>query len=117
MSSEEINFKDLSKTELDNLKDLYVENRLSKMSESELRSFVKGSIEDQIKGTVGNEEEKEAWLEMKNHFKDSFDARIISVMNSHREKSISPEQTELDQRIELLEKRKEEKDTKVEDMW
>ena len=67
MSSEEINFKDLSKPELDNLKDLYVENRLSKMTESDLRSFVKGAIEDQIKGTVGNEEEKEVWLEMKDY--------------------------------------------------
>ena len=38
-------------------------------------------------------------------------------MNSRSDKSISPEQSELDQRIELLEKRKEEKDTKVEDMW
>ena len=35
------------------------------MTESDLRNFVKEIIIDQIKGTVGNAEEKEAWEEIK----------------------------------------------------
>ena len=119
MSTEEITFKNLSKVELSNLKDLYVESRLNKMNESDLRSFFKSSISDQVHGTVGNEEEKEAWKEMKDHFKDDFDLMVLRVMKSRSDDAdtTSPEQKELERRIELLEKRKEETNSTLEDMW
>ena len=62
---EELTYKDLSETELDTLKDIYISSRVNSMTESDLRKFVKEIIIDQIKGTVGNAEEKEAWEEMK----------------------------------------------------
>ncbi len=117
MSNEEINFKDLNDLELDKLKDLYVESRLQSMSEEDLRTFVRISIEDQIKGTVGNQEEKEAWLEMKEFFKDDFDSKILFVRKGNQAVQLSPEEEELEKRKNLLEKRKKEKESKIEDMW
>ena len=117
MSNEEINFKDLNDLELDKLKDLYVESRLKHMSEDDLRNFFRISIEDQIKGTVGNQEEKEAWLEMKQYFKDDFQDKILSVRNGNQVDQLSPEEEELEKRKNLLEKRRNEKDSKSEDMW
>ena len=67
---EELTYKDLSEKELDTLKDIYIASRVNSMNESELRKFVKEIIIDQIKGTVGNAEEKEAWEEIKDHFSE-----------------------------------------------
>ena len=58
---DELSYKDLSENELDALKDIYISSRVNNMTESDLRKFVKEIIIDQIKGTVGNAEEKEAW--------------------------------------------------------
>ena len=80
MSEKEINFKDLSKSELEILKDNYVASRLACMTEADLIAFAKAVIEDQVKGTVGNEEEKEAWEEIKEHFKENFDLEIKKVI-------------------------------------
>ena len=116
MSNEEINFKDLNDLELDKLKDLYVESRVGNMSENDLRNFVRISIDDQIKGTVGNQEEKEAWLEMKEFFKDDFQDKILFVRKGNQIEKLTPED-ELEKRKNLLEKRKNEKDSKADDMW
>ena len=50
---EELTYKDLSETELESLKDMYISSRVNTMTESDLRKFVKEIIIDQIKGTVG----------------------------------------------------------------
>ena len=117
MTNEEINFKDLNDFELDKLKDLYVESRVGNMSENDLRNFVRISIDDQIKGTVGNQEEKEAWLEMKEYFKDDFEDKILIVRKGNQIEKLTPEEEELEKRKNLLEKRKNEKDSQAEDMW
>ena len=117
MCIEETNFTDLSDLELDKLKDLYVESRLSSMTEDEFKKFVRASIEDQIKGTVGKEEEKEAWLEMKEYFKDDFSDKILNIKNAKLGNKLSPEEEELEKRKILLEKRKKEQDSNFEDMW
>ena len=117
MSNEEINFKDLKDLELDKLKDLYVESRLNIMSVEDMRNFVRISIDDQIKGTVGNQEEKEAWLEMKEYFKDDFEDQILIVRKGNQIEQLTPEEEELEKRKNLLEKRRNEKDSKTEDMW
>ena len=41
MKDEAISFKDLTKAQLDALKDLYIDSRLDSMSEVDLRKFVK----------------------------------------------------------------------------
>ncbi len=117
MSNEEINFKDLNDLELDKLKDIYVESRSKNMSEDDLRNFFRISIEDQIKGTVGNQEEKEAWLEMKEYFKDDFQDKILIVRKGNQVDLLTPEEEELEKRKNLLEKRRNEKDSMSEDMW
>tara|TARA_Y100001968_G_C19293486_1_gene685430 strand:+ start:252 stop:602 length:351 start_codon:yes stop_codon:yes gene_type:complete len=115
---EDITYKDLSQKELENLKDLYISSRLNSMSEKDLRSFVKEIIEDQIKGTVGNSEEREAWNEMKEHFSDNLSKMIQEVKekNKNQQENKSPEELEFDKRLSLL-KRKEDEQNKNSDMW
>ena len=74
---EELSYKDLSQTELDTLKDMYISSRIKNMTEPELRKFVKEIIVDQIKGTVGNAEEREAWEEIKEHFSEDLSQKIL----------------------------------------
>ena len=76
---EELNYKDLTEKELDTLKDMYISSRVNSMTESDLREFVKEIIIDQIKGTVGNAEEKEAWEEIKDHFHEDFNKKILDL--------------------------------------
>ena len=117
MSTEETTFKDLNDLELDKLKDLYIESKVNNVTEEELKNFYKVSIKDQIKGTVGNEEEKEAWMEMKEFFKDDFQDKILIVRKGNKIEQLSPEEEELEKRKNLLEKRRNEQDSKTEDMW
>ncbi len=118
MTKDKINFSDLSKIELDELKDLYVSSRLDLMSENDLKLFVKISLEDQIKGTVGNEEEREAWKEMEGHFKEDFVEKIFEIQQKRKDNSDMPiEKSEVEKRMKLLEQRKKEKEKEVEDMW
>ncbi len=118
MSNEKINFSDLSRDELDKLKDVYVSSRLKCMSENDLILFVKSVIEDQIKGTVGNEEEREAWKEMKEHFQDEFEEKIFEVRKKNKGNlETSAEQKELERRMKFLEERKKENEENNKDMW
>ena len=116
---EELTYKDLSQTELDTLKDMYISSRVNKMNESDLRKFVKEIIVDQIKGTVGNAEEKEAWDEIKDHFSEDLGKKIIEVKekcNKHiKIEQKSSEEKEFDRRLGLLQQQQEDQTTK--DMW
>ena len=76
---EELSYRDLSENELDALKDIYISSRVNNMTECDLRKFVKEIIVDQIKGTVGNAEEKEAWDEIKDHFSEDLSQKILEV--------------------------------------
>ncbi len=117
MTNDRLNFSDLTRDELDKLKDVYVDSRLNCMSNDDMRSFVKITIEDQIKGTVGNEEERDAWKEMRDHFQTDFEEKVLSVRKEQEgNQNISPEEIEKERRIKLVEKRKQEKDNN-EDMW
>ena len=118
MTNDKLKFSDLSRDELDKLKDVYVDSRLNCMTNEELRSFVKITIEDQIKGTVGNEEEREAWKEMRDHFKTDFEEKVLSVRNNSQGSiDIDPEKLEMENRMKLVEKRKKENENENEDMW
>ena len=116
---EEITYKDLSERELDTLKDMYISSRLNAMTESDLRKFVQEIIIDQIKGTVGNAEEKEAWEEIKDHFSEDLSKKIIEVKEkcnkNNKVAQKSPEEIEFDRRLGLLKQQQEEKLSK--DMW
>ena len=116
---EELTFKDLSQTELNALKDMYISSRVDTMSEIDLRKFVKEIIIDQIKGTVGNAEEKEAWQEIKDHFSENLSKIILEIKekcNKNYKKDVkSPEEVEFARRLGLLEQQQEEESSK--DMW
>ena len=117
---EELTYKDLSDSELDSLKDMYIESRLISMTENDLRKFVKEIIIDQVKGTVGNAEEKEVWDEIKEHFSDELSKKILEVKEKcSKNKKIdmrTPDQIEFENRLNLLKKQEEEKKSKN-DMW
>ena len=116
---EELTYKDLSETELDALKDIYISSRVNSMTESDLRKFVKEIIIDQIKGTVGNAEEKEAWEEIKDHFSEDLSQKILEVKEkcnkNPKVEQKSPEEIEFDRRLGLLKQQQEEQSSK--DMW
>ena len=116
---EELTYKDLTKTELDNLKDIYISSKVDSMTESDLREFVKEIIIDQVKGTVGNAEEKEVWEEIKDHFSENLTKKILEVKhkcskNPHLELK-SQEEIEFNRRLGLLKQQQEEKPSN--DMW
>ena len=116
---EELTYKDLSNNELDTLKDMYISSRVNSMTESDLRNFVKEIIIDQIKGTVGNAEEKEAWEEIKDHFSEDLSKKILEVKEkSNKNTKVeqkSQEEIEFDRRLGLLKQQQEDESSK--DMW
>ena len=116
---DELTYKDLSETELDTLKDMYISSRVNAMTESDLRKFVKEIIIDQIKGTVGNAEEKEAWEEIKDHFSEDLSKKILEVKKqcnkNHKVEQKSPDEIEFDRRLGLLKQQQEEQSSQ--DMW
>ena len=116
---EELTYKDLTPSELDTLKDMYISSRVDTMTESDLRKFVREIIIDQIKGTVGNAEEREAWEEIKDYFSDDLSKKILEVKEkcnkNYQVEKKSPEEIEFARRLGLLEQQQEEKSNK--DMW
>ena len=115
---EELTYKDLTEIELDSLKDMYISSRVNSMTEEDLRLFAKEIIIDQIKGTVGNAEEKEAWDEIKEHFSNELDQKILEVKSKFSKNTKvelkSPEEIEFDKRISLL---KQQQEDSSKDMW
>ena len=116
---EELTYKDLSETELEYLKDMYISSRVNTMTETDLRKFVKEIIIDQIKGTVGNAEEKEAWEEIKTHFSEDLSKIILEVKKkcnkNYKLEQKSQEEIEFDKRLGLLRQQQEDQTNK--DMW
>ena len=116
---DELTYKDLSETELGALKDIYILSKVNSMAETELRKFVKEIITDQIKGTVGNAEEKEVWEEIKDYYSDDLCKKIMEVKEKYNKKQKveqkSPEELEFDRRLGLLKQQQEEKQSN--DMW
>ena len=114
-----VSFKDLTKSQLDYLKDIYIDSRVSLMSEEDLKKLVKEVLDIQIKGTVGNDEELEVWKEMGQHFEDCFENKIKEVVKFRglKEERVEPEQEDYLKRLELLKQRNKEKDQKNVAMW
>ena len=116
---DELTYKDLTSNELDTLKDMYVSSRVNAMSEEDLRTFVKEIIVDQVKGAVGNAEEKEVWQEIKDHFSDELIIKIQVVKAKYSKNTRlelkTPEEIEFDKRLSLLKQQQEDKSSK--DMW
>ena len=69
-------YSDLSKKQLENLKEFYIQKKVESMSHKELEQYVREIISHQINDTIDKEEELEAWKEMSDFFGDNFEIVI-----------------------------------------
>ena len=117
MKKKTLTYSDLSKKQLENLKEFYIQKKIESMSHQALKQYVKEIISHQINDTIGKEEEMEAWREMSDFFGEEFEITILEI-----QKRFSDEQnlneTEIDpqkKRLELIEKNNLDQHKK--DMW
>ena len=117
MKKKSITFADLSKKQLQHLKEQYVQKKVKSMSNKELTEFVLEIISHQINDTIGQEEEMEAWKEMSNFYGDQFEIIILEIQQKYsKSESLQHyEENTQEHRLELLEKNCIEKEKK--DMW
>ena len=73
MAKKKLNYTDLSPKELELSKDTYIDLKVKSMNNDDLKDFAIENITLQIKSTIGNDEELEAWQEMEEFFKDEFE--------------------------------------------
>ena len=110
-------YSDLSKKQLEKLKELYIQKKVESMSHQELKQYVLEIISHQVNDTIGKEEEMEAWREMSDFFGEQFEIVILEIQTKNiDEKNVL--ETEIDsqkQRIELLERNNLDQEKK--DMW
>jgi len=117
MKKKPIIYSDLSKKQLENLKEIYIQKKIESMSPQELKHYVLEIISHQINDTIGKEEEMEAWREMSDFFGEQFEITILEIQTKFiDDKNVF--ETEIDpqkKRIELLEKNNLDQEKK--DMW
>ena len=117
MKKKSIVYSDLSKKQLENLKEIYIQKKVESMSHRELKEYVLEIISHQINNTIGNEEELEAWREISDFFGDQFEKIILEIQTKYiDDKNVI--ETKIDsqkQRIELLERNN--LDQEKRDMW
>ena len=117
MNKKPIIYSDLSKKQLENLKELYIQKKVESMSHQELKNYVREIISHQINDTIGKEEEMEAWREMSEFFGEQFEIIILEIQTKYiDDKNVL--ETEIDsqkKRIELLERNNLDQEKK--DMW
>ena len=117
MKKKTIIYSDLSKKQLENLKELYVQKKIESMSHQELKEYVQDIISHQVNDTIDKEEEMEAWREMSDFFGEQFEIVIQEIQIKYIDDKNTLE-TEIDsqkQRIELLERNNVDQEKK--DMW
>ena len=106
MKKNSLIYSDLSKKQLNNLKEFYIQKKIESMSHQELKQYVLEIISHQINDTIGKEEEMEAWKEMSDFFGDQFEIVILNIQKKYSENENALD-TEIDiqkQRLELLER-------------
>ncbi len=110
-------YSELSKKQLENLKEFYVEKKVESMSHQALKNYVLEIISHQINDTIGKEEEMEAWIEMSDFFGEHFEGIILDIQKkfSDDENVVDTEMDPQKQRLELLERNNLDQDKK--DMW
>ena len=117
MKKKIIIFSDLSKKQLEHLKDYYIQKKVDSMSNKELKEFVLEIITHQINDTIGREEEIEAWNEISNFFGEQFEIIIKEIQQKYKtnENDRDIEEDSQQYRLELLEKNNIDNNKK--DMW
>ena len=117
MKKKSLIYSDLSKKQLENLKEFYVEKKVGSMSHKELKQYVQEIISHQVNDTIDREEEMEAWREMSDFFGEQFEIVIqeIQIKYIDDENVLETEKDSQKQRIELLERNNVDQEKK--DMW
>ena len=110
-------YSDLSKKQLEKLKEFYIQKKVESMSHQELKNYVLEIISHQINDTIDKEEEMEAWREISDFFGEQFEIVILEMQTKYiDDKNVL--ETEIDsqeQRIKLLERNNLDHEKK--DMW
>ena len=117
MKKKSIIYSDLSKKQLEKLKEFYIKKKVESMSHQELKQYVLEIISHQINDTIDKEEEMEAWREMSDFFGEQFEIIILEIQAKYIDDKNLIE-TEIDsqkQRIKLLERNNLDQEKK--DMW
>ena len=117
MKKQSLIYSDLTRKQLQKLKEFYIQKKINSMSNEELKEFVLEIISHQINDTIGKEEEMEAWKEMSDFFGEQFEMITLEIQQKFSDNKDS-NNTELDdqkKRLELLERNKIEEAKK--DMW
>ena len=86
MVKNKIIYSDLSPKELELLKDTYIDLKVKNMNINDLKEYVIENLSLQIKSTIGDDEELEAWNEMEEFFKDEFENTIQNIQTKMRSK-------------------------------
>ena len=110
-------YSDLSKKQLEKLKELYVQKKVESMSHQDLKRYVLEIISHQINDTIDKEEEMEAWEEMSDFFGEQFEIVIKEIKTKFIDEKnvLETEINSQEQRIELLQKNNLDQEKK--DMW
>ena len=117
MKKKSIIYSDLSKKQLEKLKELYIQKKIESMSHQELKEYVQDIISHQVNDTIDKEEEMEAWREMSDFFGEQFEIVLQEIQLKYIDDNKVLE-TEIDsqkQRIEFLERNNADQEKK--DMW
>ena len=88
MSKKKLNHTDLTSKELELLKETYINLKVNSMTLKDLKDYATENISLQIKSTIGNDEELEAWQEMEEFFKDEFENKIREIKINMESKSL-----------------------------
>ena len=110
-------YSDLSKKQLENLKEFYIQKKVDSMSNQELKKYVLDIITHQIHDTIDKEEEMEAWREMSDFFREEFEITILEIQTKYNDDKnlIENEVDTQKQRMELIERNN--LNQEKQDMW
>ena len=114
MAKKQFNYSDLSPKELELLKEIYIELKVKSMTLADLKEFATDNISLQIKNTIGNDEEIDAWKEMEEFFKDEFEDTIKGIQMKIGSKNIAQKDSIVRQVKAEAAKKEDEKKL---DMW
>ena len=106
MKKKSLIYSDLSKKQLENLKEFYIQKKVESMSHKELEQYVREIISHQINDTIDKEEEMESWKEMSDFFGDKFEIVIQEMQAKYMddENGFDKEIDDQQKRIQLLER-------------
>ena len=110
-------YSDLSKKEIQYIKEFYIQRKVDGMNHKELKEFVSDIISHQILETIGKEEEMEAWEEIADYFGDQLEIIISEIKQKYKDRDspIDYEEDHQKERLDFLEKSNLDKGKK--DMW